>query len=95
MKAAKERAANAAAAHTDLPSDTSADMKSFCTTQLGEPNERAASIKIVETPDEPWKSSVLACEKRLFLNFSYVCPEPVLVKIVLYKMAQKRAFSAP
>jgi hypothetical protein len=39
-----------------------------------------------------------ACEKRhSFLNFSYVCPEPVLViRCALYiKMAQKVAFFLP
>jgi hypothetical protein len=41
----------------------------------------------------------LTCEKRhSFLNFSYVCPEPVLVKCSLYiyiYMAQKVVLFAP
>ena len=48
-------------------------------------------------PRTLWDHLAVTCEKRhSFLNFSYVCPEPVLVKrSFIYIMAQNVAFVAP
>jgi hypothetical protein len=59
---------------------------------LVDPSRAARRVVDVNLPRHIRKAPAQSCSSRLFfLRFPYVCPEPVLVK-VLYKSGEQRPF---